>query len=60
VLEFEHNHNDEKLYKFETTTVLEMDKAPFNLHLYSNLDVNAILKGWSLFLGMTIGWQAQG
>ena len=54
----EHNCNDEEIYNFETMSILENDKAPFDFDPYSNLNMNAILKKWCYFLRMAIRWTA--
>jgi len=50
VLEVEHNRNN-----FEILEVLEEDQGPFNIDLYRNLNVNAILKRNGYFTGTFTG-----
>lgn len=45
VPEIEYDYNNEELYNFEIVAVLERERAPFDFNPYSNLNVNAILKG---------------
>ena len=60
LLEIKHDRDNEEFYNFEIVAALEKDKASFNFDLYSNLNLNSILKKWAHFLGMAIRWRAQG
>jgi len=60
MLEVERRQDDEELHNFKIIAVLEKDQGRFNFDLYSNLNVNAILRRCGYFPGLAIGWTAQG